>query len=397
MPADAAELDYLLFDPEPFAFPPARLPVMAPLRLGALRWGADTRSVPAWAATGQLYGRARYALHDAFRLSGVGATGALLAPAYHCRTMIDPALALGAPVRFYALDEALRPDLSDVARQLAEADVPVKAVVASHFFGLVQDLRELSALCQSRGVPLVEDCAQSLPLASPFNEMGKTGTWCVASPWKFYPCEDGGALWSATGETLHLPALRPPTIRTELAQLRRMWERSRMRLRGNERAPLAEEHTASIEEQRAQSVARRIQGPSREYIPEREAIGCATVSRWIMAHSDTAGILARRRVNYERWAEAAKKLPNARALQSRLGPHDTPYMFPLLIEAADGRFAPLKRAGLPIWRWDSLAASHCLTATSYRMRLLHLPCHQALTDEELNWMIQTVSGVLRGA
>lgn len=391
-------LEYVLFDGAPFDFPPALLPVMPPFRLAALRWGADTRrATPAWAAGGRHYGRARYALRDAYRMSGVGPAGALLAPAYHCRTMLDPALALGAPVRLYAVDESLRPDLGDIARQLERTDQPVKAVLVTHYFGFAYDLRELAALCRARDVALVEDCAQSMPLATPSNGMGVTGRWCVASPWKFFPCEDGGVLWSGTGQTLDLPPLRAPGTRGELAQLRRMGERARLHLPRDGRGLAAvAERAGDPREQVAQAVSRRLEGPSQEYQRERESISCAVVSRWIVAHSDIAEVVAVRRANYERWARAASDLPSARAPWPVLGPNDTPYMFPLLIEHPERHFAPLKRAGLPIFRWDSMAASACTTAARYRLGLLHLPCHQALTDEELEWMIRTVGGVLGG-
>ncbi len=391
-------LEYVLFDGAPFDFPRALLPVMPPFRPAALRWGADTRrAVPAWAGSGRHYGRARYALRDAYRLSGVGPAGALLAPAYHCCTMFDPALALGAPVRLYAVDETLRPDLGDIARQLERTDLPVKALLASHYFGFAYDLRELAALCQAHGVALVEDCAQSMPLATPSNGMGVTGRWCVASPWKFFPCEDGGVLWSGTGQAIDLPPLRSLGPRGELAQVRRMWQRSRLHLpRGGRALAAVLEEAADPLVQQAQAVSRRLEGPSQEYQREWEEIGCAAVSRWIIAHSDIAEIVAARRTNYERWARAVIDMPHARAPWPVLAPNDTPYMFPLLIDHPERHFAPLKRAGLPIFRWDSMAASACATSARYRLGLLHLPCHQALTDAELEWMIGTVRRVLGG-
>jgi hypothetical protein len=167
-----------------------------------------------------------------------------------------------------------------------------------------------------------------------------------------------------------------------------------MRLPRGEKALAAEVRAPTAREQQAEAVARRLPGPSREYARDREAIDCTVVSRWIIAHSDIEGLLARRRANYRRLAEAAKGLPNSRALRSELGPHDTPYMFPLLIDQPERTFAALKRAGLPIWRWDSLAASDCATAAEYRLRLLHLPCHQALTDSEVDWMVRTLLMVL---
>jgi hypothetical protein len=69
-------------------------------------------------------------------------------------------------------------------------------------------------------------------------------------------------------------------------------------------------------------------------------------------------------------------------------------MFPLLISRPDPDFFRLKQAGLPIWRWDDMAVSACPVAAGYRTQLLHLPCHQGLSDAQMNWMLALVKDVL---
>ena len=49
---------------------------------------------------------------------------------------------------------------------------------------------------------------------------------------------------------------------------------------------------------------------------------------------------------------------------------------------------------MPIWRWDDMAVSECEVASRYRKRLIHLPCHQALGDSEMNWMTLALRTVL---
>ena len=393
-----AALDYLLFDPAPYAFGPAALPILPALHTDALRWHSGSAApVPAWLGDGsqppRLYSRARYALQDAYRLSGVGPQGALLAPGYHCRTMLDPALALGAPVLLYALHADLSLDLDDIARQLRGAVTPIKAVLASHFFGLAQDMAALAALCRQHGATLIEDCAHALPLKRPFNRMGATGTWCVSSPYKFFPCEDGGALWSGTGQTAQLPPLRAATLRTELGQLRRMLAKARQPRLVVAGSPVVLP-TPDAAQRLAQGVTARLRGPSVDFEPGQAALSCTAVSRWVIGHTDVAQLVERRRKHYQRWVAAVQPLHNARALRPELGEHDTPYMFPLLIDQPDHHFAALKRAGLPIWRWDSLATSACPTAARYRLTLLQLPCHQSLSDAALAWMVGTLGQVL---
>jgi hypothetical protein len=75
-----------------------------------------------------------------------------------------------------------------------------------------------------------------------------------------------------------------------------------------------------------------------------------------MRHTNTQRLAKRRRQHYQQWVSAV--------------------------------------AGVPIWRWDDMAVSDCAVATHYRLHLLHLPCHQELTAEQMAWMTHTVAGVM---
>lgn len=390
-------MDYLLFDTGPFGFPAPRVPITAPLRRGALRgWGRPDDALPAWGPKPRFYSRARYALRDAFALSGVGPGGGALVPAYHCRTMLDPALALGAPVALYAIETDLSVNVADVARLLTRARQPIKAVLAPHFYGQAQDLGELAALCHQHGAALIEDCAHALPLRSPSNGMGRTGDYCIASPYKFFPCEDGGVLWRGDGQPLPpLPALRRPSLRTELGQWRSLQAKGRMRPPSPRFAPeQGELAPLTAAERNAQQVAVRQPGCSTDYLAAREGLACSRLSQWLIGQADVAALLARRRSHYQRWVQAVQGLPHATALRPQLGASDTPYMFALQLSQPGRHFAALKRAGLPMWRWDNLAASDCAVSAGYRLALVQLPCHQGLSDSDLNWMASVLHSVL---
>jgi len=101
-------------------------------------------------------------MFDAYRLSGVGAHGSLLAPAYHCRTMLDPAISLGASIGLYPLDEALAPDLASLRQLVRGGPQPVRALLLTHFFGFAQAAAPIRALCDEHGIALIEDCSHAL-------------------------------------------------------------------------------------------------------------------------------------------------------------------------------------------------------------------------------------------
>ncbi|MBS3936278.1 MAG: DegT/DnrJ/EryC1/StrS aminotransferase family protein, partial [Sulfuritalea sp.] len=207
-------LDALIFDPSPCGFPEPRVPLL-PAGLD----GIAPRAAGNWAAAGHFrhFSRGRYALHAACRLAGVGPGAALLAPAYHCRTMLDPALALAGEVILYPLAPDLSPELAAIEMLARRSPFPVKALLAAHFFGFAQDFAALSAWCATRGIALIEDASHAL-----FCEhhrpagIGDLGEFVASSPYKFLPCPDGGLLFARDAAALDPVAPLAPSWRAEL-------------------------------------------------------------------------------------------------------------------------------------------------------------------------------------
>ena len=134
--------------------------------------------------------------------------------------------------------------------------------------------------------------------------------------------------------------------------------------------------------------------PSPQYDVTMEKRQSLAGSRWIMQHTDIERLVRCRRQNYLRWTLATAELPHCRALFPRPPDGCVPYMFPLFIEYPAVHFVALKRLGMTEWRWDDMAVSSCPVSTSYRLHLLHLPCHQELTSSQMDWMISAVTNVL---
>lgn len=392
-------LEYLVFDPSPCGFPKPRLP---PLPDGLAGLSLRTRSAARIAPAGHFrhFTRGRYALLEAYRLAGLGSGSALLAPSYHCRTMLDPALALGADVLLYPLQPDLAPDLAALDRLLERSAARAGALLVTHYFGIPQPLDELSAWCQQRGVALIEDCSHVF-----FCEMhrppgtGLHGDFVVSSPYKFLPSPDGGLLYARQASRLdELGARRSAPLTAELRGLVRAFSQARQHHRAAktcERTRIDAE--LALLAQRGTSPGgdwRRREGHSADYRPAEEGLASLHLSRLIWRHADVAEISRRRRENYQRWADALAGLPHCHPLFPRLPEGGIPYMFPLHIDRPDPDFYQLKHLGVPIWRWDNIAASPHPTANDYRLHLLHLPCHQSLAEAEREWMIAAVRTVM---
>jgi perosamine synthetase len=396
----APGLTYTLFDPGPCGFPPPRVPLLPVMRadaLGRSGAGAAPYHVVGAGRPRRVYKRGRYALYDAYRLCGAGPGGAVLAPAYHCRTMLDPAISLGCPVLLYALDANLAPDLPALQRSVASSPVPVRALLLTHYFGFAQDAAPVRAFCDAQGIALIEDCSHALLSGGPRARLGEFGRYAITSPYKLLPCEEGGWLLPGPGGALLPDSGRASSWLHELKVLRGAVQRHR---HGRLPAPAAETVAAALQQVRshpapaARSRTVPLPGPSPLYLATEQTDSGARAAGWLLSLCQVEQAASRRRAHFMRWQQALVGLPHARPLFTALPDDCVPYMFALLIDHPEVHFAPLKQLGMPIWRWDDMAVSDCAIAMHYSRHLLHLPCHQSLTESEMAWMIEAVTRVL---
>lgn len=133
------------------------------------------------------------AIHLALRALGVGPGHEVIAPSFTFIGTAEPISYTGAAPVFVDVE----PDTFNIdVAALERAFTPrTRAVVAVHLFGQCADLDRLKSLCERRGVPLVEDCAQAIGADWSGKQAGSVG---AAGCFSFYPsknlgaCGDGG-------------------------------------------------------------------------------------------------------------------------------------------------------------------------------------------------------------
>lgn len=386
-------LEFQRFDAAKCKFPLPAVPLLPSLAWSALNFGAGDATSPSILAGENVrhFARGRYALHEAYRIAGVGGNGAVLLPSYHCRTMLDPALVLGGDIVFYPVHADLTPDLAAIRDLLAAAMGQIKALVLPHYFGIEQPaatMASVTALCDGHGITLIEDCSHAWQVAAKRAELTRTHTnrLIVASPYKFFASEDGGVLWGHPSQ-LGRQTTRPSLLR-EAKGLKAILAKA-----SRHTTVLADPPFAMCSERGDD--ARESKNPLTCLydcnLENRSSLG---LSRWIMRHTRLADVIDQRRANYQQWYAGLSGIKQASALFPELPPDCAPYMFPLLIKQPDPHFFILKHAGMPIWRWDDMAVADCDVARRYRLQLLQLPCHQSLTQEQLRSMIASAAKVL---
>lgn len=340
----------------------------------------------------------RYAIGLAMKGAGVGPGDRVLLPAYHCGSMVEPALWLGAEVDFYHLRGDLQVDLGDLTARLKKG---AKAVLATRYFGFPEGLSGVRPLCDEHGAVLIEDCAHSLAGDGSDDPPGWVGHFAVGSTWKFCPGPDGGVVCSNAGP-VNWPAMARPGLGRQARALYRVVERAVrhvcrgsgdpggetpdvMRVEGVETPPMARDSGES-----QAGVGRSL----RWFDAADARVDMTWVAKAAFRLVDFRRMAAVRRENYRLLLERCSALGRARPLYGDLAEGVVPYAFPVLLHHPAEDFRRLKYRGMPIWRWDELAASDCAVSQSYRHSLLQLPCHEDLRPADREWMAETLAAVL---
>ncbi|SPP66496.1 DegT/DnrJ/EryC1/StrS family aminotransferase [Nitrospira lenta] len=115
------------------------------------------------------------ALEVALRVLDIGPGDEVLLPSYVCAAPWQAVQRVGAQARLVDID----PETFQIDAALARAAITSKtrAIIVPHLFGLPADLTALAQL----GVPLIEDCAQTLGAMEQGRSVGSVGVLTVCS------------------------------------------------------------------------------------------------------------------------------------------------------------------------------------------------------------------------
>jgi len=147
------------------------------------RWEA---LVPAHATT---FARCRFALRAGLRaLARERGLRRLWMPAMLCCCVLEAVEAADVEPVLYDVGRELQPRLSTVT------PAPGDGLLVVHYFGLLAPVAAILAFCREQGMPLIEDCAHTIPDPSSPVRAGGSGTLAVFSPRKQAPVPGGGLL-----------------------------------------------------------------------------------------------------------------------------------------------------------------------------------------------------------
>lgn len=287
----------------------------------------------------------------------------ILLPAYHCPALVEPFIWAGCEVDFYPMTRDLSPCQDYLAARIADCS----AIVLVPFFGLKGSTPGDAGNARQQGCLVIEDLAHAA-LARQLD-----GDYGVTSLQKFYPVTTGAELLVADSVT-----------DTRVATL---WRNSvlsdnRWRWRGLHRR-----------------IARRITGNNAAETSEYRYLNPADLGEPMLANdqrltarSNHAQIRDNRRRHYQLLARALADSHLGQPLFPALAADDVPYVFPFLLHNAR-HFDSIRQLALPLYRWEEIAPSGCDVSEDYKTRLVQLPCHQDLTDDDLDQLIDKLEKI----
>lgn len=338
----------------------------------------------------------RMALYYALQLLGVNSLSQVLVPAYHCGSMVEPIIYLGATPRFFHINKYLEVISSELEQHLSPE---TKAMLLPHFFGFPQDLEPIREFCTKHNIALIEDCAHAFFQQSHPLGLGSVGDFSITSTVKFFPGVEGGIL-ACNNPSFDLAQIKraAPSLVNQIKSLLHTLETSasygRLSVLGkllNIRTHNADDPSKPQKSTNEKPQTRTLNRESMQwFIPEQIGQDASWGTRFIAIYSNLQHIIDKRRDNYCYYLAKLKDTPNIRPLHPELPDQVIPYIFPLILEQPEIHFPILKQAGVPIWRWEELVVSNCPISTDYRLCLIQLPCHQSLNIQELDWIIDTL-------
>jgi dTDP-4-amino-4,6-dideoxygalactose transaminase len=115
------------------------------------------------------------ALHLTLLAMGIGSGDEVIIPSYVCSALLNAVNYTGATAILADIDpDTFNLDVADIERRLNPA---TKAIIVPHLFGLPADMKSLLGL----GVPIVEDCAQSIGAVDDQRPVGLSGVAGICS------------------------------------------------------------------------------------------------------------------------------------------------------------------------------------------------------------------------
>ena len=343
----------------------------------------------------------RVAIRRACDLLGLRPGDEVLAPAYNCGSELDPLLHAGLQIMLYPVGGQACVDLAAIEARVTSR---TKAIYLIHYFGFLQPATAaLRALCDARGLLLIEDCALSL-LSGVTPAAGHAGDISVFCFYKFFPTIGGGAL-VINNDRIAGEVRFEKTLPTRMATKHLLRAGIDMALGVERRNALMRRLKPGRAGHVTTSTTRPAEYPDMPphyYFDARLRDARINGLTALQIRSfDMAATIATRRTNYRTYLAAFCDMPGMVPLFPDLTDEACPLSMPVLVENRDALAAALVARGIAATPWWAGYNRHLdfkghPEACHLKNRVLSLPCHQYLGEAEISYISHALRGLIAG-
>jgi hypothetical protein len=148
------------------------------------------------------------------------------------------------------------------------------------------------------------------------------------------------------------------------------------------------------------AVYHEIDGDGFSFDPDRIHTAMTRTTQAVVSWLSFGRVTAKRRQHYRRMLDGLGDLANGRPLLGDIGDNVVPYVFPFYVDRMDAAFPRLEDAAVPMQRfgqflYEDVTPETCAVTADYSRNVIQLPCHQELTDGELESIIQRTREIVR--
>ncbi len=341
----------------------------------------------------------RVAIRQACDLLGLRPGDEVLAPAYNCGSELDPLLHAGLRVLLYPTNRHTNIDPAAVEAAITPR---TRAIYLIHYFGFLQPATAaLRALCDARGLFLIEDCALSL-LSGARPAAGMAGDIAVFCFYKFFPTIGGGALVinndritkdAAFPQILPARMMAKPLVRAAIDMIVGAERRSAV-MRTLKRTPAEPGAGATAKPGADQDM------PSDYYFdPRLQKARISAVTERQIRSFDVQAAIAARRSNYRTYLVELGDMSAVMPLFPELTEDACPLSMAVLVQNRDAVAAALVRRGIAATPWwagynRDLDFKDQPEGRHLKDHVLALPCHHYLGHAEITHICRMLREVI---
>lgn len=301
--------------------------------------------------------KARGALYQIFCSLDDSLGKTILVPAFHCPTVVQPAVLAGYNVRFYKINQDLSIDSDEINNMITE---DIAAIVVIQYFGFPVNSDAIKETASRNNCVIIEDWSHSFLQTAPLRLAGSNESIATYSFWKIVPCVVGGGFINRSCYKLDVKNHLNKSSVVENLKINKRIIESFINLSNSEALKKALKKIESLRTKQANTnliseESEKLTPPvatEADHYPIEPSFfakDLPILSNALLYRADLEDIAKRRRENFNTYLELTSVINSITPFFSNLPDDVCPWAFPILLESRNQFDYKLRKEGVPFF------------------------------------------------